>query len=373
MTTLLSSIHPLLPGETPLPKAPLVVLDDGTNCIPQHYLSYDHSKQSVAAIIAEIDFDPRYVLFVDEERKGIFIQVGIIGKDNYQAFDTQQAEKIVYGRRWRVEPQLPSSEIIQTAFLALSKAREHEIRELFKYKFFTESLSAKSLDSNNTTKHTQNCDIQAKNRIPSITTPFSCHHDLPLISMSNATNASSLRKTLNIVEMQACCRSIRYDHAQFVLLDAKPLDDGQYLLTLQINVDKRTQLPELLELANNRHAKSTTHILVKNGTKDGLKHGLMDFALQLNNRFAEENFTFKGFARFSRLQSIEKISSLSTKTRTRNNDKQDVDFANTYANANYETDSSRVPRISAGPLGKKIKQQLNQFNIKYGILPKNEA
>jgi hypothetical protein len=150
---------PLLPGETALPSAPKVLLDDGTNCIPQHYLSYHHTKESVENMVAEISYDPNYLIFVDEDKGGIFIQVGIIGIDNYMNAQSQDSQKIVYGRRWRVEPQLPSSEILQTAFLALMKAREHEVRELIKY--------------------------NDKNKA---TTPFSCHHDLPLMAMSGKTN-----------------------------------------------------------------------------------------------------------------------------------------------------------------------------------------
>lgn len=67
MKTLMSFMSPVLPCETPLPKAPAVVLDDGTNCIPRHYLRYQHTKKLLGAIIAEVDFDPKYVLFVDED------------------------------------------------------------------------------------------------------------------------------------------------------------------------------------------------------------------------------------------------------------------------------------------------------------------
>lgn len=203
---------PLLPGETILPKAPAVVLDDGTNCIPQHFLSYQHSKQSVSEIIAEIDFDPRFVLFVDEDKASVFIQVGIIGKDNYVKHDDQNAEKIVYGRRWRVEPQLPSSEIIQTAFLALLKAREHEIRELFKH------LSANPRAAQKST----------------ITTPFSCHHDLPLMAMSRTTNLAETKLPLDEVHIKDTLASIRYDHASIDLVGIQILKQQQLLLEIQI-------------------------------------------------------------------------------------------------------------------------------------------
>jgi len=335
------SVLPLLPGESPLPKAPCVVLDDGTNCIPQHYLSYQHTKQSVENIVAHIDFDPKFILFVDEDQASIFIQVGIIGKDNYINAKQQEAEKIVYGRRWRVEPQLPSSEIIQTALLALTKAREHEIRELFKYASHPSEQKR------------------------SVTTPFSCHHDLPLIAMSRAINIQQEKACLSIEQIEAVLNRIRYDKASFVLEHCTSLEN-QYLLAFKIIVSQSTALPELLA------TQALVYLLLDELTEDALLHGIMDKLLHMSNRFVEENFTFKEFARFSRLNSIQKISELSAKTRILEKNNQDGDFSQAFAHANYETDSTRVPRLSTGKLGNKIKQQLTRFDIKFGILPKIE-
>ncbi|MGB3725884.1 MAG: hypothetical protein WA981_08970 [Glaciecola sp.] len=337
---------PLLPGETPLPKAPAVVLDDGTNCIPQHFLSYQHTVASVQDIVAHIEFDDNFVLFVDEDNASIFIQVGIIGKDNYQHVLSQEAQKIVYGRRWRVEPQLPSSEIIQTAFLALIKAREHEVRELFKY----------------SSEYTQQLKAQRKVHT---TTPFSCHHDLPLIAMSQATNSSITKPALDLGAMQNSIAKIRYDHASFNIQQLIPLQGQQHLLSFTICPSKLTTLPELINTPN------IQHMILDDISEDGLMYGLMDTLLDMSQRYIEEYFTFKGFARFSRQHSIEKISALSAKTRIRESDENNTDFASAFADANYETDTTRVPRIRAGKLGNKIKQQLQTANIKYGILPKS--
>lgn len=342
-----NNVLPLLPGETPLPMAPAVVLDDGTNCIPQHYLSYQHTKSSVENIIAEIECDPKLVLFVDEDHASIFIQVGIIGKDNYVKHEDQSAEKIVYGRRWRVEPQLPSSEIIQTAFLALSKAREHEIRELFKYTI----VSVNTLG-----------DQQHKGNI---TTPFSCHHDLPLIAMSRATNSTQTREVLSLEQMQACLSRVRYDSAKIELQSCTQLAGEQRLLGFTVIPGSKTTLPEL-------HEQIDTHyVVLDDQSEDGLMYALMDALLQMSNRYVEEHFCFKGFARFSRKHSMQKISALSAKTRVTHGTQGDIDFANTFADANYETDSTRVPRLSDGKLGEKIRSQLNEFDIKYGLMPKN--
>lgn len=341
--------HALLPGETPLPSAPAVVLDDGTNCIPQHFLSYQHTLESVSDIIAGINFDPHYVIFADQENSNTFIQVGIVGRDNYQKFDSQTAMKIVYGRRWKVEPQLPSSEIIQTAFLALLKAREHEIRELLKYKTPIDICYG---GKQNTKFH--------------ITTPFSCHHDLPLISMGKATNTESSETKMSLEELSCCFEKIRYDFASFQLLSVKQVSYAKLLINARLQLDKRTTLPELLNLSN---ASTELVFLVESLTEDSVMYGLMDELLHLSQRYVEEHFTFKGYARFSRKQSVQKISELSAKTRLHVN--IDGDFASTFSNSNYEVDETRVPRINPGILGNKISEQLKAFDIKYGILPKN--
>lgn len=338
------SSFPLLPGETVLPKAPAVVLDDGTNCIPQHFLSYQHSKQSVSEIIAEIDFDPRFVLFVDEDQASIFIQVGIIGKDNYIKNDDQEAEKIVYGRRWRVESQLPSSEIIQTAFLALLKAREHEIRELLKYSFESPIDQQKNI----------------------ITTPFSCHHDLPLMAMSKTTDVTEDKTPLDEASIKRTFAALSYDHSRIELVSMQPLKQQQRLIEIQITPSKLTTLPELTE-------QTSGYIVVEDSSEDGILNAIMDYILQLSNSYTEEHFMFKRFARFSRNNSVSKISALSAKIRIREDLSSDHEFINTFTAANYETDSTRVPQIGTGKLGSKIKDQLNTFNIKYGILPKLEG
>ncbi|MFT4732783.1 MAG: hypothetical protein ACI89W_001810 [Gammaproteobacteria bacterium] len=325
---------PLLQGETALPSAPKVLLDDGTNCIPQHYLSYHHTKESIENIVAEISYDPSYLLFVDEDNGGIFIQVGIIGIDNYMSPQSQDNQKIVYGRRWRVEPQLPSSEIIQTAFLALMKAREHEVRELIKY--------------NNNEK---------------ATTPFSCHHDLPLMAMSGKTNTDDNTGHISELALQKVITKLRYDGGHFELLELLPLSSGQLLVTFQFNRCDATNLPELLEL-------SSFNVIIDEPTENAFLFSLMDALLHLSNRHVEEHFTFKTFARFSRKNSISRISELSARTRHKGLTENDVNFALTFKQNNYETDESRVPRLSDSPLGQKLASQMLNFNIGTGILPR---
>lgn len=325
---------PLLAGETALPSAPEVVLDDGTNCIPQHYLSYQHTRGSVEEIVAEIAFDPGYLLFVDEDNGGIFIQVGIIGLDNYVNRQSQNSQKIVYGRRWRVEPQLPSSEIIQTAFLALMKAREHEVRELIKY-----TVNDRA------------------------TTPFSCHHDLPLMAMSQKTNTDDESGCIDETALKQVIANLKYDEGHFVLKQVLPLNIEQQLVTLEFIKSSATRLPELLSLG-------ALNVITENAAENTFLFSLMDALLHLSNRYVEENFTFKSFARFSRNNSIAKISELSAKTRHKGLTENNTDFAVKFKQNNYETDETRVPKLFNSELSHKLALQMQEFNIGTGILPK---
>ena len=186
-------------AETPMLGAPVIEVDNNLLCIPQHFLEYDHTLESVENVVFDIIFSKKYPIFVCEDIQGIYIQIGIIGHDNYNKNTEDTPFKIVYGRKWRIEKNLPSSEIIQTTFLALKKAREHEIRELLR------------LHSQNSRK---------------TSTPFSCHQDMPLLvrklnnrqanqerSMDLSTNEYILRCfsrvtfnrcNLNLCAMQKC-------------------------------------------------------------------------------------------------------------------------------------------------------------------------
>ncbi|HEX5360673.1 MAG TPA: hypothetical protein VFW49_06230, partial [Fluviicoccus sp.] len=121
---------PLQPGETPMPQAPAVTLPNGAVAIPQHYLQYRQTADTVRALLADIDFDPHTLLFAAQDANGLYLQAGLVGRENYERGNTLRPRKLVYGRKWRIDADTPTSEVIQTAFLAISKAREHEVREL---------------------------------------------------------------------------------------------------------------------------------------------------------------------------------------------------------------------------------------------------
>jgi hypothetical protein len=330
------NIETLLDGEKALENAPKAALADGRFCIPQHYLSYQHSLQSVEQLLLDIDFDPRYPIFASQDETGIYVQVGIIGVDNYKSSHGAQ-EKVVYGRKWRVEPQLPSSEIIQTVFLALKKAREHEIRELFRLEH------------------------QEK-----MTTPFNNHHDLPLLTNSRERLQPAIIDTKNqvlfSVEIENILKTIRYDGAQFELFSFMFRPTGEYLVELKLLPQTSRQLAEL---------SGTEYIsfMLAKPTINYFSHQLMQHLIQLSDRYIDEQFHYRGFNRFSWENDVKAIAQVSTEVRQLHKSVNLDGFNQHWQQSNYETDQSRIPVLSSGPLWYKLKRQLASFSPVESTLP----
>lgn len=343
---MIKNIETLLDGELALENAPKTVLADGRFCIPQHYLSYQHTLQSVEQLLLDIDFDPRYPIFVSQDmldaNLGMYIQVGIIGTDNYQtSAPRNQQDKIVYGRKWRVESQLPTSEIIQTVFLALKKAREHEVRELFRLKH------------------------QGK-----ITTPFNNHHDLPLLTNSRerlqvgTEEQPTNTQDLFITEVKNVLKTIRYSHAQFELMNLILRPTGEYLVELNIMQDPHNLLPEFSNhpfISLFVHKMDINHVLQQ----------LMQQLIQISDRYVDEKFYYRGFNRFSWDNDIKAIAQLSSEVRQLHKSEDSKNFTQHWQKNNYETDRSRIPMITSGALWNKLKTQFEAFSPIKSTLPIN--
>ncbi|TDF35498.1 hypothetical protein EYS14_18950 [Alteromonadaceae bacterium M269] len=326
---------PLLPGESPIPEAPFVKIKEDKHCIPQHYLKFDHSVESVERLVLDIDYSVNYPIFVSSDPSSIYLQIGVVGFDNYRAKADQKGMKIVYGRKWRVEPQLPTSEVIQTAFLAILKAREHEVRELFKLEY--ESY---------------------------VSTPFSNHHDLPLMAAESdllVEQQNSAELTDVPAWLQDQLDKLKYDAASFQLLHVEQRYNGQWLIDIEIQPNSETQLPEL--------ANAQITLQLDQLTTNELYFDIMDKLLDLSRRHVEENFRYRGFARFSRHNNVALIGKLSSITRKLESERREDEFSRTFSEANYETDQTRVPKLTEGPLADKLRKQLSQLNIADGILP----
>jgi len=330
------AIESLLAGETALDNAPKTELADGRLCVPQHYLSYNHTLQSVEALILDIEYDIRYPVFVGQEQAGLYIQVGVIGVDNYQnKTNAAEAEtKIVYGRKWRIEPQLPSSEIIQTVFLALKKAREHEVRELFR------------LQHNGKT-----------------TTPFNNHHDLPLLARNEQRLQSSISNSsvsdFN-QQLEQILKSVSYNGRNFELLSFMKRPSGQYLIELILTREMKQEMTR----ETKQEVKANTHIgfFINQLNINQFLHQLMQHFIDASDRHVDENFRYRDFTRFSWNSSVNAIAEISAEVRQLHKDESLNNFHQHWQQTNYETDRSRIPTPTAGKLWNKIQLQLKQFS-----------
>ena len=336
----MSKAIPLHAGEVAINHAPYIALDNKTQCIPQHYLRYQHDLSSVEALIQKIDYHAHYPIFVCQDNSGLYLQVGIIGYDNYQTQDEQDHYKIVYGRKWRIEPQLPSSEIIQTAFLAIKKAREHEVRELFRLSFSSK-----------------------------VSTPFNNHHDLPLLSHTLKTFDGKTAPTLSRKSLTTLLARIQYDAGCFTLLNIDQRECGsptgksntQIILVLCFNPSPNSRLPELDD--------TPFTILLEQPELNTFLFKLMQHLIHIIDRQVDENFSFQGVNRFSWHNDIEHIGHLSIQTRDKKEAKENQSLADELALNNYETDKTRVPSITNSRFGTLLKQRLQNFKNLQGLLP----
>ena len=330
----MEKIFNLHQGEIPLKHAPKIQLNNGALCIPQHYLLYQHSLASVEQIIMDIDYCFRYPVFACQDNTGLYIQVGVVGIDNYSQKNTDDEIKIVYGRKWRVEPQLPTSEIIQTVFLAIKKAREHEVRELFR--------------------------LQNKQ---SITTPFNNHHDLPLMAKHSAlfySKDNPLHRENKKYLLVKQLASVNYDGAQFKVQQLEQRSNGQWLLDIEIIPSRLTQLPEIQPMA--------VLLQLDSLCPNEMLFKLFESLLKLSDRHVDENFSYQTFARFSNTISLIAIAEFSSQLRNKDVMKKNALFAADLEQANYLTDKTRIPVLNQGKLAEKIKTSLASLGPIAGIV-----
>jgi hypothetical protein len=324
----------LLSCEESIDNAPVVKLSNGEQCIPQHYFRYKHTLSSVQEIVCDIHYCSRYPIFVCQENEELYIQVGIVGRDNYAVKSSLTQQKIVYGRKWRVEHELPTSEIIQTVFLAIKKAREHEVRELFR------------LTTNK-----------------KISTPFNNHHDLPLM----AKHSKLLSFEANVEEsknhqqfFQGALTAVNYDGAKLILVAIEQRKNGKWLIDINIVSDQLSTLPELVntEITLQLSKLSINEMYTK----------LMDEFISLSDSHVDENFSYKMFKRFSKTISVVGLANLLSQTRGYS--EQVIAFESTFKEHNHEIDKTRVPTLDESTLSLKIKSSLSKFGDLAGMIPR---
>ncbi|MFC3093942.1 hypothetical protein DRW07_10705 [Alteromonas sediminis] len=322
-------------GEWPIQHAPLIPLEEGGYCIPQHYLRYTHSKSTIEKIVAECSFDDHFLFFVGEDAGSLYLQVGIVGYDTYKREAKLGNKKIVYGRKWRVDLHTSTSEVIQTLFLAVKKAREHEVRELLKLQF-REKWSA----------------------------PFSTHQDLPLIAKyADHLYHSCTPLSINGFRRQAAelFKNLIYDEAALSLINIEQRNNGQVLVDVKLEHNDNSTLV--------LHGQQEFTLLLPATCTNALLHALMENLVAASNAYVAERFRFRGVNRFSHSISVTQLASLSIQTRAHQNIpglKQNL------KKLNAEVDQLRVPQVT-GQQVHSVVEKLTELGQLDGFYPALEA
>jgi len=345
-------------SEQPVPFAPLVKLENGVKAVPQHFLQYHHSRQTVEELLSEVSFSEQFPLFVDNDSNGLYLQVGIIGSENYANSPTDYQPKIVYGRKWRIEANLPTSEILQTAFLALKCAYEHELRELVRLRI---------------------------NNGKNWATPFNNHFDLPLMSASTELlttySCASPPRSVTLENLrlfiEQVLTDVRLGHQwlsirQLQLLDDDSTNQQRCVIDLQTSeLIKHSHLSGLFGLQGlHISLLETLSQPLNQAFADQLLYSIIEQLLCHAESYISENFMFRGFARFSRKNSAKKLAEFSFNVRNINKEDLHPHFKHKIHALNCEVDKSRVPSLSNDPLSNKNRALLKKYPTLEGYLPK---
>ncbi len=322
-----------------MPQAPSVLLPNGNKVVPQHYLQFKQTLLSLREIINHIGEVPLTPIFADEDEQGMYIQVGLIGRENYDRGQYSRPHKLVYGRKWRIDSDTPTSEIIQTAFLAIKKAREHEVRELL------------------TLKHIHTGRVSA---------PFSTHQDLPLMANNrDLLEPSYIHQEHDISAIETLLESIHFGE-RIVHLVNTLIRKQNSILDFRLG---RAPLARQHESDLNEFDDWEFSLLVESFNPSHFLYALMDKLIAQSDAMVAEEFSYKGFKRFSRDNDPAHIASLSIALRPYERDMSNHEFATGFRELNYQTDAGRVPRLGQGALADKNRQIILSVNDLLGHMP----
>ena len=297
--------------EQPISYAPLVQLANSNWVVPQHFLRYKHTLQSVNEVLESIEFSAHFRVLAAQKGEEIYLQVAVLSPDNYQksaSTNEGKAKKLLFGRRWIVEENLPTSELIQTAFLALKVAREHEVRELFQL-----------------TQH------------HATSTPFNNHHDLPVM----AQNPELVKGRCVQTSVNELLKRVVFAGANVTIQGHQQIA-GQHLYTVELLCNE-CQLSEF----NNK----TISFLTSDSSANSFLHGFIAALVATSNEYVNEQFKYKGFARFSKHVAVEQIGNLSIAMRSPSTVGL-CSMGKQHANQlNFEIDSGRAPQGCGQAIG----------------------
>ena len=331
------NIHPICPktsGETPMPLAPCIELDNGKRCIPQHYLQFRQTVATVSEVLHDIDAVEDVLLFAGHDEGGLYMQVGTIGPDNYDRSLHGKEQRIVYGRKWRIETYTPTSEVIQTALLAIKKACEHEVRELL------------TVRDTATGKHG---------------TPFSTHGDAPLMARYPELVTPSAHEDMQ--QFEQWLDGVCFAGRRLVISDVVVRRNGSIVLDLALG-----------EIVNTQHAHERYRydqlvltMAMRAWDQATLLHEIMNALIQHSDRYIDEQFRYRGFARFSQQLSPQLLTQLSIATRTRGLPHKA--FEPVRKRINFEVDTKRTPSLGDGKLAEKNRRLLDRYGPLGGHMP----
>lgn len=340
----------LAKGEKIIPGAKTIEISDGQQHLPQHYATYYHTLDSITQILSAITFADDVLLFADHDANGLYLQVGVIGQENYQQENTHYPHKIVYGRKWRIDSDTPTSEIVQTAMLAIQKVREHEIREL---------LTVRSGD------HSK----------PSA--PLSCHQDIHMLQkaarMQSVSNTNEKEKPLTEALHQTL-KTLRFLGRRLIAHHIQILD--KHRLLADIKLDNRSQGNSSLPTQKMYHLDEfndfKTSFIIDQQTINTLIYTLLDNFILHSNRFVEEQFAYQGFHRFSRDLDANWIAQQSKKNRPYQKHLHNKKFKNAFENSNFNVDKLRTPSLKGGMLADINRAKLSVYPKLSGHMPSDD-
>ncbi len=316
-------------GEVPLAFAPTISLANGQQAVPQQYLDVERNLDNLANVLACVSIPDGYQLFAGQEGSGLYLIVGVFGKENYPASPEIAAQtKLVYGRRWLIEDTAPTSEIVQTAMLAVKKAREHEVRELLTLRVG-----------------------EAKR----VTTPFNCHLDLPLMA-GNRTEFACQAVVKPIDELLA---QVRIDGQELRVVASQMVGSRQVFEVTLLNSGEPSHFPEL--------SGGALTVVCEHGDGGDFLHQLCRTLIHASDRFIEENVSFDGFKRFSHELCPEKLGDFSSQTR--NVAVTDARFDTAFKDMSYRVDAAKAPRYNNGILGQQQRSAVDGYSELAGYLP----
>jgi len=312
-------------GESAMPLAPMVRLD-GKGVVPSQYKLFRHTGKSVQRIVAKINYRSNFVVLVGGGRgEGVFVQVGIIGPDSYATKAAKLPNKIVYGRKWRIEKLLPTSELIQTVFLAIRNAEEHEIREQF---------------------------------VVSGTTPFNGHMDLPLMAAHQLSrgrpSAAQEPRIESEAHLEDAVKDVRMGGYKPRVVELITRRSGGVVFDVVLEPDPLRRQSSLL-------AGKTLTVVAESATRSGVLRALMGAMLHVVQREVDERFTYDGFARFSHDLPVNELVRFARDHRKPERFDFHPDFKASADALNRAIDATRPARLAPGPATERVRETIGRY------------